>query len=48
MDLGDVDKMKCDAVREYLKKLIEKLDEQDQDDFFGTQGWRYYLMGEDN
>lgn len=33
-------------VREYLAKLIEKLDEE-AGDAFGTQGWRLGLMGED-
>ena len=39
----NVDKMKDEAVREFLKDLIEKLDELDNEDFFGTQGWRYYF-----
>jgi hypothetical protein len=29
-----------------LKKLISKLDELDQEDFFGTEGWRRRLLGE--
>lgn len=47
MRADDVRKMKAEAVREYLVELIEKLDELDQDDFFGTEGWRHRLMGED-
>lgn len=35
------------AAREILSKLIIMLDELDGDDFFGTQGWRYYLNMED-
>jgi hypothetical protein len=31
----------------YLEKLIETLDSLDEDDFFGTEGWRHYIMGED-
>lgn len=47
MKAKDVKKMKAKAVREYLVKLIEKLDELEMDDFFGTEGWRHFLMGED-
>lgn len=43
-----VDKLKEEAAREYLKKLIHRLDELDGEDFFGTEGWRHYLMGEDD
>lgn len=47
MKANQVDKMKDKAVRDYLKKLIKKLDELDKDDFFGTEGWRKYVMGEE-
>jgi hypothetical protein len=47
MKLSQVDKMKYDAVCEYLKELIAKLDELDGEDFFGTEGWRHFIMGED-
>ena len=47
MKLHEIDKMKAAAIKQYLKDLIEKLDELDQDDFFGTEGWRKYVMGED-
>lgn len=47
MKLNQVDKMKTAAVREYLKELIIKLDELDCEDFFGTEGWRHFIMGED-
>lgn len=39
--------MKEQAIKDYLKELIEKLDELDEEDFFGTEGWRHFLMGED-
>lgn len=39
-----IDKMTEDQVKELLKELIEKLDE---DDFFGTEGWRHFLGFED-
>lgn len=29
-----------------LQKFVDSLDELDQDDFFGTQGWKY-LTGDD-
>lgn len=48
MKANDVDKMKADAVRQYLKKLLTRLDEIEKDDFFGTEGWRHFVMGEDD
>jgi len=30
-----------DAVREYLLDLVKQLDDGDQDDEFGTEGWRH-------
>lgn len=47
MKAKDVDDTKIKAVRQYLKDLIKKLDELDKDDFFGPEGWRKYVMGED-
>lgn len=43
----NLDDMKASAIKKMLKKLIEKLDELDAEDFFGTEGWRKYLLGED-
>ena len=43
----NVDDMTEVAVRTYLKVLISSLDELDEDDFFGTEGWRRFVMGED-
>lgn len=40
-------RMREDDVREYLAELIEALDNLDQEDYFGTEGWRRMLMGED-
>lgn len=28
---------------EKLQELVEKLDELDKEDFFGTEGWRHFL-----
>jgi hypothetical protein len=36
-----VTNMKDEAVRDELIYLRDKLDELDQDDYFGTQGWEY-------
>lgn len=47
MKIKDIDKLTNEAVREYLKELMEKLDDLDEDDFFGTEGWRHYILGED-
>lgn len=35
------------GAKEYLYALITVLDEVEKDDFFGTEGWRHFLMGED-
>lgn len=35
------------AVREHLKLFIEKLDELDEEDFFGTEGWKHEFGLED-
>ena len=40
----NVDKMTDEAVREFLKDLIEALDELDNKNFFGTEGWRHFLQ----
>lgn len=47
MKASQVDKMKEAELRKFLKELIKKMDELDNEDFFGTQGWRYLLLGED-
>lgn len=43
----EVEKLSEDQAKELLKDLIEKLDELDQEDFFGTEGWRHYLEFKD-
>ena len=37
---------KADDVREYLAELIERLDELDEVEYFGHEGWRNMLMGD--
>lgn len=44
----DVNGMKCDAARDMLAELIEKLNELDEVDYFGTEGWRQMLLGDDD
>lgn len=44
----DVNKLKCDTTRDMLMELIEKLNDLDEVDFFGPNGWRADLMGEDD
>lgn len=34
-------------VAEYVKRLHDALDDAASDDYFGTEGWRKYLLGED-
>ena len=31
------------AAKELLEKLVDKLNELDGEDFFGSEGWRHYL-----
>lgn len=47
MKARDVKLMKAAEVRDYLVRLIEQLDAMDGEDFFGTEGWRHFIMGED-
>lgn len=35
------------AVMEHLNALYFRFDELDDEDFFGTEGWRHFLLGED-
>lgn len=35
------------GAKEYLARIIVALDELDGDDYFGTEGWRHRVMGED-
>lgn len=36
-----------ELVKEYITRLHAALDETDQEDMLGTEGWRRYLLGED-
>ena len=35
------------SAKEYLQEIIDKLDILDEDDFFGSEGWKHYLGFED-
>ena len=43
----DIDKMTEEQVKEYLKMIVDKLDDLDDQDFFGTVGWKHCLGLED-
>lgn len=43
MTVKQVGKLSEDGAKDSLIELIEFLDELDQDDFFGTEGWRYKI-----
>ena len=43
MMIREVDMLSEEGAKDYLRDLIEKLDELDNEDFFGTEGWRHYF-----
>lgn len=42
-----IENMTEEQVKELLKQLIEKLDDLDTEDYFGTEGWGHFLGFED-
>jgi len=36
-----------EQLAEYIQELESKLDDLDDEDFFGTEGWRHFLSLED-
>jgi len=36
-----------EAAKQYLQEIINKLDELDLEDFFGSEGWKHYFGYED-
>jgi len=42
-----VDDLTEEAAKKHLKKIIEELDNLDQEDFFGSEGWRH-MFGYDD
>lgn len=47
MNILEVELLSEEGAKSYLVALINRLDELDEDDFFGSDGWRRYVMGED-
>ena len=43
----NITKLKDSAVRELLQKIVDKLDELDGEDYFGTEGWKHFFDIED-
>lgn len=44
---ANVKKLSPKAQLELLVKILTRLDELDEDDFFGTEGWRHSVLQED-
>lgn len=42
MDIA-IEKMTEEQAKEWLEKLVNKLNELDNDDFFGTEGWQHFF-----
>ena len=40
-------KMTEKAAKELLQKIMDQLDELDEDDYFGTEGWKHRFGVED-
>ncbi len=36
-----------ETAKQYLRDIINKLDELDCEDFFGSQGWKHFMGYED-
>jgi len=36
-----------ESAKQYLQEIINKLDELDCEDFFGSEGWKHYFGFED-
>jgi len=47
MSPREVDLLSEDGAKDLLRELIEKLDELDEEDYFGSEGWRHRLGLED-
>lgn len=47
LQYNEVKLLDCDEAKEYLRLIIEELDLLDEDDYFGTEGWRHSILGED-
>lgn len=47
LDKKNIDKLSEQGAKELLLQIIEKLDDCDGDDFFGTEGWQHFFGLED-
>ena len=47
MTAAEAGKLRAVEAQKYLVRLIEALDTCDEDDYFGSEGWRHFLMAED-
>jgi hypothetical protein len=43
----NISKLTNQAVREMLQTIVDKLDELDGEDYFGTEGWKHFFGLED-
>jgi hypothetical protein len=43
----EIKKMTEEQAKELLEKIVNKLDELDGEDFFGTEGWKHHFGLED-
>lgn len=47
MNAKHIDKLSEQGAKDLLKQIIAKLDELDEEDCFGTEGWRHTFGLED-
>lgn len=43
MTRRELRRLSCEELREWAEELVDKLDELDEADYFGTEGWRRFL-----
>lgn len=43
----EIDEMTESVAKNYLKIIVDALNELDEDDYFGTEGWRKFFDLED-
>jgi hypothetical protein len=46
--MTNVKKFKDEVAIELFRRLVDKLDELDLEDFFGSEGWKHYMGMEDD
>jgi hypothetical protein len=42
-----IEKLTGTQAKELLRQIVDKLDELDGEDFFGSEGWKHYFGMED-